>query len=411
MSGRWRILLVVTHAPPRGERLASSLIPGLPPRDVALMAARLLHAGADVRVLDQDSERLTPTVVRREAQRWRADLVLLHAGGSFVADDPLPDARPLRRLLRGWRWRAPLVACGPLALRYGPELLESLPRLSGALRGDVHASLVGGWRPAEVPGLLAREGSAAPVAPAAPAHDAGVAQDGSLPAWHVLLLEALGADTPDGVRQVDVLTTPGDAARTLAEVRHAVRRAGARRLVFGDRDFGAEPDLARDVAGGMLAAAPGLPWTCRVRADRLDARLALTLVNGGCTDVLVVAPGGLHAPGLMPMDDPGRPRLESAVEAARVIGLRTMVEHVIGRPGHTPEMLGAWQRWYRDRRMLVRARVRVLHAGDRGDGVPRLAEAHARAGCWDNALRPRDVEHAVREVGVRALLAAGAADP
>jgi hypothetical protein len=405
MSGRWRILLVATHAPPRGARLASTVRPGLPARDVALMAARLLHAGADVRVLDQDSEGLAGRIVRREAQRWRADLVLLHAGGSAVEDDPVPDARPLARLLAGWGWRAPRLACGPLARLYGRELVERLPQLSGALLGEVHPALVGAWRPADVPGLVLRDGAAAGGPPPSAAGDD--ATHDCLPAWHVLLLEALGVDASDGLREVDVLATPGDAARTLAEVRHAVHRAGARRLSFADRDFGAEPDLAQEVARGMLAAAPGLPWNCRVRADHLDARLALALANGGCTSVLVVAPGGRHAPGLMPMDDPARPRLESAVEAARVIGLRAAVEHVIGRPGHSPEMLDAWRRWFRDRRILVRPRVRVLHAGDRGAGEPRLAEALARAGCWDNALRPRDVERAVREVGERALLAQG----
>ncbi|HEX5010985.1 MAG TPA: hypothetical protein VFY71_11340, partial [Planctomycetota bacterium] len=172
MMGRWRILLVVTRAPPRGPRLASSEAEGLPPRDAALLAARLIRAGADVRVLDQDSERLVDRVVRREASLWRADLVLLHAGGSFVADNPVPDPRPLRRLLSGWSWRAPLIACGPLAVRYGAELLERLPRLSGALLGDVHPSLVGAFRPGEVPGLLVRGGGDPPPAVAPGAGDA-----------------------------------------------------------------------------------------------------------------------------------------------------------------------------------------------------------------------------------------------
>jgi hypothetical protein len=74
-------------------------------------------------------------------------------------------------------------------------------------------------------------------------------------------------------------------------------------------------------------------------------------------------------------------------------------------------MLAAWQRWYRDRRISVQAHVRVLHAGDRGAGQPDLAEARARAGCWDGSLRPRDVERAVRDLSERQRLLAGAHGP
>lgn len=406
MKVRWRILLVVTHAPPRGGRLAGSEPLGLPPRDAALMAARLLAAGADVKVLDQDAEGLRPGAVRGEALAWRADLVLLHAGGSFVADDPVPDDGPLRRALVGWRSRAPVVACGPLAARYGAELLERLPRLTGALLGDVHPTLVGAFRPGEVPGLLVRGASAPPPVPPGSRDGPGL-----LPAWHLLLLEALDARSPGGLRQLDVLGHPGDPGRTLDEVRHALHRGGARRLAFVDRDFGADPACAREVARGMFAAAPGVPWTCRVRADRLDPMLALALANGGCQEITVVEAGGRHAPGPMPMDDGARPCLEGAVEAARVLGLRAPVEHVVGRPGHSVEVLGAWQRWFRDRRMLVHPQVRVLHAGDRGEGQPRLEEARVRAGCWDNTLRPRDVERAVLEVSAPERLAAEAGGP
>jgi hypothetical protein len=271
MSGRWRVLLVVTPSPPRGARMASSEMLGLPPRDPALLAARLFRAGAEVRVTDQRVERLVDRVVRREAALWRADLVLLHAGGSFVADNPVPDLRPLRRVLSGWSWRAPLVACGPLAVRYGAELLERVPRLAGALLGDVHPSLVGAFRPGEVPGLLVRDGAAPPPAVAP---GAGDTQAPVLPAWHVLPLDACAARSPDGLHVVDVLCGGRPLELTLEEVRHAVHRGAARRLAFVDRDLGADADALRALAHAMFAAAPGLAgragcaptgWTARWR--------------------------------------------------------------------------------------------------------------------------------------------------
>jgi hypothetical protein len=59
--------------------------------------------------------------------------------------------------------------------------------------------------------------------------------------------------------------------------------------------------------------------------------------------------------------------------------------------------------------MTVHAHVRVLHAGDRGPRDPGLAAARDRAGCWDNALSPREVARAVRDVSDGARLAAGVA--
>jgi len=409
---RRRILIVVTRSPPRGPRFASSEPLGLPVHDVVVMAAQLLHLGAEVRVLDQGLEHLSDRVARREARLWRADLVLLHAGGSAVADDPVPDAGPLEQLVSGWPPRAPLLAMGPLAARYAEELLECIPGLAGVLRAGIHPALVGDFEPERVPGLLYRR--AGSVQAEVPAPDAARdAPNGApnglpdvLPAWHALPLDACGARAPGGLRAAGVLCRGVDVEAALAQVRHAVRRAGARRIAFLDRDLARDRDFVEELARSMFAAAPGVGWTCRVRADRLDPMIALALANGGCTEVLVTSPAPRDAPALLPMDDPGRPRIESAVEACRVTGMPVAVEHVIGRPDSSRDSLSAWQRWFTDRHMLVHAHVRVLHAGDKGPRSPTLQEAAERAGCWDNPLRPRDVERAVRGVSEHSRLAA-----
>ncbi len=405
MNRRWRILLVVTRAPLRGTRFASSEAFGLPSRDAVLLAGQLMQLGAELRVLDQDTERLADRVVRREARLWRADLVLFHAGGSSVADNPVPDARPLRQLLFGWSARAPLLVVGPLARHYAEDLLDALPRLAGVLRSGVHPSLAGRFEPDLVPGLLFRRGGG--VVEAAPEADPAADRlPDVMPAWHALPLDSCGARAPGGLRVAGVLCGERSVDAALDQVRHAVRRAGVRRIVFEDRDLAAGGDIVHDLSRGMFAAAPGIPWTCRVRADHLDPRVALSLANGGCIEVLVAAPAERHAPGLLPMDDPGRPRIESAVDACRVTGMPVAVQHVIGRPGHNRDALAAWQRWFSDRRMLVHAHVRVVHGGERGPRSPSLEEAADRAGCWDNELRPRDVERAVRGVSEHARLAA-----
>jgi hypothetical protein len=266
---------------------------------------------------------------------------------------------------------------------------------------------VGGWQPERVAGLRMHDGATGPL-PAESRTDAP-GEPCVLPAWPVLPLELCAARAPSGVRHAGVLCGPDPLDRCLEQVRHAVHRGGARHIVFVDREFCVDARRTRQLSRSMMAAAPGVTWSCRVRADRFDPMMALALANGGCQEVLLVSPAGRDAPASLPMDDPVRSRIESAIDAGRVAGLSVVVEHVIGRPGHTRDVLAAWQRWFRDRQVAVHAHVRTLHAGARGSGAPALDEAARRAGCWDNELRPKDVERAVREVTHRVRLAGLAA--
>jgi len=405
LRDRWRILIVVTQRPPRGPRLAGAETGGPPPYDVALMTARLLKLGAEVRVIDQDYDRFSHRLARREARLWRADLVLLYAGGSMIENDPVPDPRPLSGLLAGWSWTAPVVAVGPLAARYGEELCRALPRLSGVLAGPVSEELVGRFDPSSTPGLgVLEDGVLVSNAPL-DAEDV----EPALPAWHVLPLENYPGRGPQRTRMAIIGGAPRDLTGTLAEVRHAVNRAGARFLQFDVRSMGADPEAAAAMGRRMLAAAPAVPWACRVRADHVSPDLVLALSRGGCQEVLVTSPASPDAPAQSPMDDPARSKIENAVDVIRVTGLSAVVHYVVGRPGHTRTILSAWQRWFKDRRIAVRPHVRLLHAGARSPGRPNLAEARAGAGCWENELTPADVERCVRMLGGGRVPVAGAA--
>lgn len=388
---RTRILVVVTKSPERGPRLASSEAPGLPPRGAVHMAAELLRLGAEVRVLDQDGEDIASRVVRRETKWWRADVALLWAGGSRVAANPVPDTRPLIDLMSGWSEDGHAVVCGPLADLYAEELVQKLPTLTGALRGRIDSAMAGPFDPDGVPGLV-RMGADGPVMPLPPTEHLPRAW----PAWHLVLGDAHRDHPPEQLRPVGLVCGQLDAATSLDQVRHAVHRAGARHIVFEDRDFGKDPERTRGLARGMFGAAPGVTWSCRVRADHVTTMLALHLFQGGCKEVLITSPTGIDAAGQAPMDDPARPAVETAVDAIRVTGMSPVVEHIIGRPGHDLDILAAWQRWYYDRRIAVRPHVRLIHAGAQGPELPTIDEARERAGCWDNDLRPKDVERAVR---------------
>jgi len=404
MKPHKRILIVVTETPPRGLGMVCSELHGLPPRDVAQIAAELLRLGAEVRVLDQDTERLGERIVRRETRLWRADMVMLYAGGSFVAANPVPDASSIRRLLSGWSPSAVLVAAGPLAVRYAEELLGTFDSLAGALTSAVSAELAAMEPVEDIPGMVVRVGGETRRNPPPSEPPPEV-----MPAWEVLPLDACAARTPEGVRLLDVLCPEWDVGATLGLVRHAAHRGGARKVTFVNRDLAADHDFVRELSRGMIAAAPGVDWSVRVSASHLDPMIALTFANGGCREVLVSPPEGHHGAGHAPMDDATRSQIENAVEVSRVTGMTVAVEHVIGRPGHNRGMLAAWQRWYADRQMVVHPHVRLLHAGDKGPGRPDLAESRERAGCWDNELTPRSVVRAVRETGDKSRLSAGLA--
>lgn len=389
MKPRWRILLVVVPEGERGENHATSEFLDGPPRDPVLLAATLIGLGAELRVVDPGIERLSSRVVAREARWWHADLVLFYAGGSALAQDPLPDDGPLRRLLSASWPDVPLLVLGPLAERYGAELLVRHSRLSGAHLGPVGPWMVGAFDAATAPGLITRQGVHTPAAPSSTT---------VLPAWHLLPLEAYAGRGPQQVRVALVGDHGDDLEAMLTEARHAVQRAGGRFLMFESRDLGATPELAQELARRMFGEAPGITWACRVRADHMTPALALALAQGACTEVLLTTPSPAHASAQAPMDDPDREPLEAALDAVRVVGMSAVAEHVVGRPGHSVASLDGWQGWLAVRGLPVRAHVRLLHAGDRGVGEPGLDAALQRAGCWDNELSSRDVERAVRRL-------------
>ena len=390
MSTRWRVMIVIVPEGTRGLSMASSELQSVPPRDPAVMAAQLLHLGAEVKLVDQAVEQLSSRVVAREARWWHADLVLFHAGGGHLANDPVPDQRPLRSLLKGDWPAVPLLLTGPLGWRYADALLAEFPVLSGVHHGSLGPWLVGGYDLETAPGLQLPDGQRHPPFRGRPLEH---------PAWHLLPLEAYPGRGSTAARAMAIGDRGPELERTIDEVRHAVQRGGAGFVAFEARDLGARRALAIELAHRMFGAAPGVPWSCRVRADHMDPALALALAQGACEEVLIVPQASLEAPALPPMDDPDRESLEAALEAVRVTGMTAVAEHVVGRPGHRPSSLDGWQRWFAVRGVSVRPSVRVLHAGDRGPGEPGLAEARARAGCWDNELSPRDVERAVRRLG------------
>jgi hypothetical protein len=390
---RWRVMIVVTKSPARGLQFVTAEALGPPPWDVAMMGARLLRHGAEVRVLDQDTEHLGHRVVRRELKNWCPDLVLLYAGGSVLADNPVPEVRNLSALMTGWDWPSPVLACGPLATHYGRELLTVLPRLTGLMRGPVGEAMAQGFD-SSLPGvasLVDGELVQSPLASDVEEVDADV-----MPAWHLFSLDAYASRCAGGLRTILIGNLRDTAEQTLEEVRHAVGRGSARHLIFDDRDLGRDTNISEEVARGMFCAAPGVEWSCRVQAARVTPSFVLTLSQGGCKELLISPPAKGGASGLAPMDDPWRPRLESAVEAVRVTGMSPIVLQLLGLKGQTRSMLSAWQRWFADRHILVRPEVRVQHTGEHGDGALQLSEAFAKAGCWDNDLSRSSLERAVK---------------
>ncbi len=391
ITARWRIMVVVLRTPPSAARLPSSDARGMPPRDPVAWAAQVIAWGAEVRVLDQDAEQMSERTVRREVKLWRADLVILWAGGSMIAARPLPDVAPLDACMAGWESTCPIVLMGPLGKRHGRELLERYDALAAVLPSGASKEVAHRWVPDDHPGSLVRRSDGIALVPGeAPPFPAEL-----LPAWHLLKLEAYDTDAPGARRRIEILAG-ATAAEALEQAGHAVRRAGARFLVFADRDLGANAEELELLTRGMSGVVPGVPWACRVKADRLIPSMALQLLRGGCTEVLVASPSDPGAPGLAPMDDPRRSRIEAAVDAVRTTGMSPVVEHVIGRPGHTREILAAWWRWFSDRRMVVRPCVLIRQPNERGEGGPGLEEALERAGRWDNDLDSKEISRAIR---------------
>ncbi|MED5331071.1 MAG: hypothetical protein VX916_07235 [Planctomycetota bacterium] len=385
-----RVLLVVAREAPRPTQLANGELPRVPPCEALDMAGNLLDLGAEVRVIDQHGEKLPDRVVRREARLWRANIVLIWAGGSPHADNPHPDVSGLARLLGGWIEKSRIIICGPLATRYGSELVSRFSIVEGALSGGAGTELIERQAGEVIPGLCRLVDGLVQIDQGLPT----LPNEAPMTPWHLVPLECY--PTLSGWRRRIELVAGPDPSTALKRVAHAIRRGGAGFVSFLDRDLAKDETALDELCRGMRTVTCGIPWVCRVRSDHLTSQLAVSLMLAGCQEVRLAAPGGWDDVAHAPMDDPDRARLSRGVDVVRATGMSPVVEYVVGRPGHSLDILSAWRRWIADRHIAILPVVRVLHAGDRGEGEPILDEAHARAGCWDNELKPRDVERAVR---------------
>ena len=239
----------------------------------------------------------------------------------------------------------PVEAMSHAAIDYGVtgEAVESLPRLLDALQGR--------GAPADVPGLLWRDGGALrrnPL-PAAPADF----NDYPFPARHLLDNARYHSFVSKRRNFTIMVTSTGcpfhcafceiaplhyrvrDPGKVADEVDECCRRHGVREIDFFDATFFIDKARSLEICGRIARLGHDLEWTCRARVDLVDdeligaaAKAGLRMVNFGIEaaspEILRNVNKGI---------EPGQVR--EAIRLCRRHGVKTLGFFMIGNPGET----------------------------------------------------------------------------
>lgn len=238
--------------------------------------------------------------------------------------------------------------------------LLRFPSVDAVLRGEAESTfpmllrrLAEGRTPADIPGLVYRDGGEPEVVDSAP--PVVDLDDLSRPAYHLVPPLAEYQYRPLLVR-ANILTTRGCPMRcvfcsvtnfwkagyrrrrpeeVVEEARWLSEAVGARGLDLADDTFTLHPEHVRQVCSGLRGL--GLEWFARSRVDVADEALLAEMSDAGCTKIFFGAESG----SLSMLEYIGKritpEQVVSAVRAARDNGVDSTVSFVFGFPPETRE--------------------------------------------------------------------------
>jgi radical SAM superfamily enzyme YgiQ (UPF0313 family) len=322
-----------------------------PPLVLAYVAAIAEAAGHQVDLVDAHVTGMAPAEAAArvrahgaEAIGFRTDVYNFRQTLAWI--DDLKRATGLPTIVGGIGMSEyPVEAMSHPSIDYGitGEAIAALPALLDALGGR--------GAPADVPGLLWRDGDRLVRNP--PAAAPADFDDYPFPARHLLPNERYHSFVSKRRNFTIMVTSTGcpfhcafceiaplhyrvrSPGKVAAEVDECCRRYGVREIDFFDATFFIDKPRSLEICDRIARLGHDLQWTCRSRVDLVDDEILRVAARAGCRQVNF----GIEAasPEILKNVNKGidQSQVRDAIAACRRHGIRTLGFFMIGNPGET----------------------------------------------------------------------------
>jgi radical SAM superfamily enzyme YgiQ (UPF0313 family) len=330
----------------------------MPPLGIGYIAAILLKAGHEVKLIDAPAKGYSCEDVAREAMAWGAEAAGISAM-TASADSAYAQAAAIRAVSG-----MPLIMGGPHCISFPEKVLQECPAADVSVFGEgetVMAALCG-WLEKKVP-LSSVEGICfrTPEGIKTTRPGAYIADLDTLPspAWHLYdfsLYRSLPGQNK--AFPVTALVTSrgcpyrctfcfqaGNKAfkyrrhspqRMVQEIENLYNNFGIREVMFWDDTFAMNMDWIETFCSGLKAKVR-IPWSCYGRVNTVSEKMLKAMAEAGCWSIFFGYETGSQE--LLDLIQKGTTieQCETATRWAKEAGLQIRASFMLALPGETPE--------------------------------------------------------------------------
>ena len=125
-------------------------------------------------------------------------------------------------------------------------------------------------------------------------------------------------------------------AQMVAEIQHA-QSLGMESFYFQDLEFTLDAEFIIELCEAMISAGVKLRWACQTRPDTVNQRLLEIMYKAGCELIQFGVESGVQR--VVDLTDKRQTlaQVETAVDLAHQVGMRTLCYFLLGIPGELPE--------------------------------------------------------------------------
>jgi len=320
----------------------------VPPLGIGYLAGALRQQGVSVKIIDAPALNLDQEAIARAVSALKPEII------GITATTPLSNsAYQLAKKLRDQtRW---LILGGPHPSAVQSKIFQECPELDFGFRGEAEDQfpelvklLLSGEKSPDLPGLISRKNSRAPVL-------ISDLDQLPFPAWDLMPMKKYRHPLSPGKRIATIISSrgcpyqcifcdqsvcgtrfrPRSPENVLAEISELQQRWKVRHLIFYDDLFTREPERVMQICRLILARGIKIKWKCEGRVNLVNPEMLSWMKRAGC-EVIAYGIESAHQKSLdwlnkgVTLD-----QIREAVKLTRQAGIKTLGYFIFGIPAET----------------------------------------------------------------------------